>query len=236
MRELPDQLRHYYHGAALPGDTVRQMLAQGRRQRRQRLIGWATLAVVAAVAFGAIIQAIPSHPLIDVADVKAEMRVVFARGDARLALLSNDTARVRRWIEARGGPADFAVPRGLAGRSIVGCDVFSAAPVGVFVVCFGDEAGPLRQGASVGGAQPLHGATFHLAIVPKSQVREAARIMAQPRVEYQGLWSFATWSDGVLVYVLATNAGAEHLKQALDHPVAGSASGRPNPLRLRGSA
>ena len=217
MSELPEKIREYYSSASLPDDVVRRLMATAHRERRRRILAWAASGVAACLAMSLVLFGVNRHSRQSVDELEAQVKNFFSHPDSQLDFASSDPTVVRQWLEAHGGPTTINVPAGLAGKNTVGCEVFGSGDDRVFVICYVDDTPPdpgvteaiARKSAS---RQP---AVVHLALVPKTAIKNSTRISDHPRLFETGAWSFAEWTDGRLLYVLATDAGIQHLRHTL---------------------
>lgn len=213
MSELPDKIRQFYVDAALPAEVVERLAAAGRRARRQRMIGWGSLAAAAAVALLVWTGVGKSSPKLTAESIDEQVSKFFSRPDARLEFASPDPSEVRAWLEKRHGPSDFKIPPGLLGKATVGCEILDSEDQCIFIICFLESESRM---ATSDTAQPHRGpAIVHLVLAPKKAFAVLPPATFQPPFRAHNGWTFAAWTDGEHVYLLTTDAGVEPLHRAL---------------------
>jgi len=111
---------------------------------------------------------------------------------------AGDLDKIRAWLAANGGAADFAVPGGLKSRGGVACEIASVRGQKVSILCFG-----------LGG-----GRTAHLYVVDRSQLSDPPPV-GTPEIRQQGAYATASWSDGGHSYILAQRGDADSLRGLL---------------------
>ena len=111
--------------------------------------------------------------------------------DEMLALLVN-----------RGAPANLRIPASLQSLENAACQVVEVRGQKVFLACFWRVAGEGR------GLPEL----VHLVVARRGDFRDPPA-SKQPRFSEQDGWSFASWSEGDIIYTLAAAAPLDTLRQ-----------------------
>jgi hypothetical protein len=114
-----------------------------------------------------------------------------------LGMTSPDHDKIAAWLQERNAPTG-GVPAGLSILPTVGCQKFVVRGHAVSLICF----------ALAGGG------IVHLFIVDQQALSDPPGGTAPEFKQVQG-WSTASWSDGRMSYLLATQAGDDALRQLL---------------------
>jgi len=114
-----------------------------------------------------------------------------------LAMTTPDHDKIIAWLKDHQAPMG-TLPVRLADMPSLGCQKYMIHGHAVTLICF-----------SISG-----GAEAHLFIVREDAITDPPGTSGPEIWQVDG-WSTASWSDGKMSYVLATQAGAEALKQLL---------------------
>jgi hypothetical protein len=115
-----------------------------------------------------------------------------------------DKTALHEWLVARGAPANFQIPPTLLPLQSFACDVVNVQGRDLYLSCYWREQRPDR------GDHDL----VHLLVGRKSDFRGAPASAHPQWKELEG-WSFASWSEGDVVYTLASRGPAEQLRPFL---------------------
>ncbi len=218
MSDDSNNIKRYYSAARLSPDAINRCLSVASHARRRQMIARIVLAAAAMLVISAGIGIHRFVSRTSIEDVEKQVSGFFERPDARLDFASENPTLVRQWLKEQGGPQEFAIPPGLAGKPTAGCEILGHAGGRIFVVCFvsGEKltAADKADSQSPGSAHPP--GIVHLVLIPKSPLAEILPPRSQARVVNGSKWSYAAWNEGALDYLLVTDAGNETLRQALD--------------------
>ena len=114
-----------------------------------------------------------------------------------LAMTSPDHGKIMAWLKAQNAPMG-KLPSGMTTLPTVGCQKFVVHGHTVSLICFAMAAGGIA----------------HLFIVDQRALSDPPGNNAPEFDQVQG-WSTASWSDGRMTYLLATQASSDALKQLL---------------------
>ena len=218
MSELRKQLRAYFGAKALPADKVEAILARaraaagGRAAREvnaaetpveQRSGRWLALAaaVLALAGLGAWWQRETQR--VPYAAVPPRLMECFAH-EPQLDPAPQDKSELQALMVGRSAPAGFRIPASLAPLESAACQVLAVQDRSVYLMCFWRVAGAKR------GVPEL----VHLLVSRRADFRAAPRT-AEPELQSQGGWSFASWQEGEILYTLAAAAPLETLRPFL---------------------
>ena len=124
--------------------------------------------------------------------------LTFLGNDApALGMTSADHDKVLAWLKDHKSPTG-ALPDKLSGLPSVGCQKIDVQGHSVSLICF-----TLAEGKLV-----------HLFVVHSNDLAEPPA-EASPQFQQVNGWSTASWSDGQMSYMLATQAGDDVLRQLL---------------------
>jgi hypothetical protein len=127
-----------------------------------------------------------------------EAALAFVRNDApALGMASPDHDKIVAWLKERNAPTG-GLPARMSTLPSVGCQKFIVRGHTVSLICFVMAGGKL----------------VHLFIVDEQALADPPENNAPEFKQVQG-WSTASWSDGRMSYLLATQAGPDALKQLL---------------------
>ena len=218
MSELRHQIREHYEAKAISAERAEVILARGRaaaageapqdgnkvaefpasraRSWRRALSLAAALLVFAGLAgwWGQWEASRASFAAV------APRVIEFFGSSPELAHAPKDKTALRDWLLARGAPPDFHIPASLMPLESFACSVVDVQGRKTYLSCYWREDKPER------GDHEL----IHLLVGRRSDFRDAPSSAQPQRRELNG-WSFASWSEGDVVYTLATAAPPEKL-------------------------
>ena len=182
-------------GVRPPQDGKGVVEAGVRASQRRRRFVWplmmaASLALLIGTGFGVLQQwraatrELATH---------TELAVDLSEHQASLGLMSPDYTRLRKWVANRGAPLPDALPPGLVGLEMLGCQVWDTTRGKVSLLCF------------VGEDRRM----VHLYVFDQPVKDGALPTMEQPRYVREGEWSLALWQEPGRAYVLAEPADPE---------------------------
>lgn len=222
MPDLPQQLRDHYAGKSLAPSKVEAILTLGRaeyageaKSEPRKIMKFPNLGsprLTKALAFAAILAM--AAAIGSLWWGKRDQRVAFDSipngmiaffaGKPDLHHAPQDKAALRAWLLAHGAPRDFHIPSSLLGLESFACQVVKVDGRDLYLSCYWRE-----QRADRGERELVH-----LLVGRKSDFRGAPESV-QPKLREFGGWSFASWSDGDVVYTLATPAPMTQLRPFL---------------------
>jgi hypothetical protein len=222
MPDLRPQLRDYYAKKSLSPAKVEEILARGRAAssgkesdeprkvlRFPRLTGPALTKALAIAAVVAMLAAVASiwwsgrDSRLSVDAIPRGM-VSFFAGKPDLHHAPQDKKSLKEWLVARGAPRDFQIPATLLPLESFACQVVNVQGRDLYLSCYWREQRPNR------GDHEL----VHLLVGRKSDFRDAPA-SSQPQLKELEGWSFASWSEGDVIYTLATPAPMDRLRPFL---------------------
>ena len=128
----------------------------------------------------------------------SETALAFLGNDApALAMTSSDHEKITRWLKAQNAPMG-TIPAGMAGLPTVGCQKYVVKGHSVSLICFALAGGGIA----------------HLFVIEQDALSDPPG-GSGPHMKQVGSWSTASWSDGKMSYMLATQAGPDALRQLL---------------------
>jgi hypothetical protein len=142
-------------------------------------------AAAAALIISASIAAVHWNRPVGFAEFCHELLKEALSNDAHLDFKSGDLARIRQWLHGQGVAADVALPAGLQGMRVQGCQVVQAGGQRVPMLCLMGESKHL-----------------HLFVVEGVQLAGLPRA-GSPAFERYGSWKTAAWQQGDKTYVLS---------------------------------
>jgi hypothetical protein len=110
-----------------------------------------------------------------------------------MAIVTNDMARVRRFLAERKAPADYVLPKGLTRLPVIGAGVMSWQGRGVSMVCL----------------KSTDADTLFLFVLDQASVKDPPP--GTPEFVPVFEMMTASWTEGGKVYVLAGSGGMEAL-------------------------
>jgi hypothetical protein len=183
---------------------LRASLLAGRKIEhltpRPHLAYW--LAAAAAVAILCVIGASYHTASEDTRRVSSarydEAALAFLGNDApALGMTSPDHGKIVAWLKERNAPTG-GLPPSMSTLPTVGCQKFIVNGHNVSLICFALAGGKL----------------VHLFVVDQEALSDPPGRTAPEFRQVRG-WSTASWSDGRMSYMLATQAGPDALRQLL---------------------
>jgi hypothetical protein len=218
MSELRKQLRAHYEAQALPDGRVDAILLRGRLaasagprgdedkvrefpQPRRRWAAALALAAGLALFAGLLALLVPRKPEPVSFALLAPRVIEFFRGSPQLPEKSQDKAALRAWLLAKGAPPEFQIPPRLLPLESFGCDVVQVQGRPAYLTCF------WRAKKADGSGGEL----VHLLVARREDFRDAPA-SARPQWREMNGWSFASWSEGDVIYTLAAAAPAKVLE------------------------
>jgi hypothetical protein len=216
MSDFRHQIQQHYDAQALSAGKVEAWLAEGRavaaegekvvampvRTAPAWRFAWAIAA--ALVVFAGLSTLRPWEHL-PVSYVLFAPRIVdFFATPPELPKRSQNPEELRSWLIAQGAPADFQIPEKLRGLKSFGCQVVDVHGHPAYLTCFWSE----KPGADMGSL-------VHLLVAKRSDFRDAPP-EGQPQFRELAGWNFAAWSQGDVIYTMATAAPMERLQKLAD--------------------
>ena len=127
-----------------------------------------------------------------------EVTLTFLGNDTpSLGMMSPDHDKIMTWLKDQQAPMG-QLPEKMASLPSVGCQKFMLQGHPVTLICFTIAEGKL----------------VHLFVVHSKDLAEPPT-QAEPQFQEVNGWSTASWSDGSMSYMLATQAGTDALRQLL---------------------
>jgi hypothetical protein len=185
---LPDDLR----ATLLAGRKIEQLAPQ------PHLTSWLAAAAVVAIlcVAGTFMQTYTFGPLART-DYAAAVLPLLNNDSPPLAMTSPDHDKIAAWLKSQNAPMG-TLPARMNALPTVGCQKFAVHGHSVSLICFSMADGRIA----------------HLFIVDEKALTDPPSGNAPQFDQVQG-WSTASWSDGRMSYLLATQAGPDALKQLL---------------------
>ena len=120
------------------------------------------------------------------------------RNQATFDAESHDPAELMSWLHSHHVPVAQTLPQNLAKLASVGCKTFSWNGTPVSVICF---------------MRPDGGLVHLVATAATPASNRSAK--AQPKFVQRGHWATVTWREGDKVYMVATEASPDQLRNYL---------------------
>lgn len=223
MSDLQKQIQDYYAAKQLPAEKVERLLSLGsgagnandtvipftRRKPWGRLLSAA--AAVAVFAFAGIWWTQRDVGRVEYAALPPRV-IEFFSGTPELVPASQDKNEVREWLLKKGAPDGFRIPRSLFALESAACQVVDVKGEKAYMSCYWVDQKPDR------GIHDL----VHLLVARAEDFRNHPGAGPAEVKELDG-WSFASWTEGNVIYTLATAAPKEKLMPFL--VLSGDASG-----------
>lgn len=190
-------IRDKFRAIPVPDSLKQRLLEQKKIVRPQFVWGtaqWLKLAACLVVLVG-LVFALSRFELERPQFAQFESRMVrSALREYKMELLTGDMGQLRHWMEARQAPADFDVPKGLAGLKLTGGGVLHWHDHPVSMACF-----------DRGDKQMLF-----LFVLDKNAVSDPPSALESEKVK-----SLATvsWTEGANTYLLAGPGDAQALRR-----------------------
>lgn len=204
MSDLRKQIRDYYDAKSLSARKAEAILARGggeekivRFPPRRRLLA---MAASVALAVGFAIWWTRDAGRVSFAMLPPRV-VEFFGTPPELPKRSQHPEELRAWLLAQGAPADFQIPEKLRGLESLGCQVVDVHGKPAWLTCFWREKKPDGSG----------GELVHLWAVRRSDFKNGPASATPQFMEKSG-WSFASWTEGDVIYTLAAATPPEKLR------------------------
>jgi hypothetical protein len=219
MSDLRHQIHDHYDAQSLSPDKVNAVLARGGQvaasgeskiipgpsSARWRRVGLALAASVALLA--GLAQWWPRESA-SISYAALPPRVVeFFGQPPELPKRSANPEELRAWLIAQGAPSDFRIPAKLQSLKSFGCEVVDVQGRRVYLACFWREK---KTGVD-------EGELVHLLVARRADFRDGPASGTPQFRELDG-WSFASWSEGDVIYTLAAAAPMETLRSFVQAP------------------
>jgi hypothetical protein len=189
-------------GVPVPAD-LRSIIMAGRKiellQSQPSFLPWIAMAAMVAVlcVVGTLKEIALTIGPITQTEYSAAVLPLLHNDAPDLAMTSTDHDKIAEWLKAQHAPMG-RLPTGMTSLPTVGCQKFVVHGHMVSLVCFTLAGGGIA----------------HLFVMDEDALSDRPDRYAPEFQQVQG-WSTATWSDGQMSYVLATQAGPDALKQLL---------------------
>jgi hypothetical protein len=216
MSDLRQQIQQHYDARTLSAGKVEVWLVEGRaavaggekvvtlpvRLAPAWRFAWA---IAAAMVLCAGLSTLRPWERLPVSYVLFAPRIVdFFSTPPALPKRSQNPEELRSWLLAQGAPADFQIPAKLQGLKSLGCQVVDVHGHPAYLTCFWSE----KPGAGFGSL-------VHLLVAKRSDFRDAPP-EGRPQFRELAGWSFAAWTEGDVIYTMATVAPMERLQKFVD--------------------
>ena len=129
----------------------------------------------------------------------ADAALFLAENHSSIGQMGTDADRLRQWLQIHGGPVPGALPAGLAGLKILGCETWRTNVGRVSLLCFLSDA---RE-------------RVHLYVFDNPETWPGLPGINRPELGSAGNWKFAAWQADGRVYVLATGAPGKEIQSWL---------------------
>lgn len=230
MSDLRQQIRDHYAARSLSSGRVAAILAQGRaagagaggsRSGPARVF-WqsrAGLALAAAVFLlaGLGVFYFSGGLRADYAKLRPAIVAFFAE-EPDFPKMSEQPEELREWVIARGAPARFRIPARLLQLDSKACAILKVEKKPAYLLCFLKQD---KEGRRNGGM-------VHLVVARRQDFGNLPPAGA-PAIHTAGRWSFASWTEGEVLYTVATPAPVGELRGYLARntsPASGILNGR----------
>jgi hypothetical protein len=183
-------------------DDLRATILTGRKieqfQPQPQLAYW--LAAAAAVAIlcvaGTFMHVAATGPLVQ-NDYDDAVLPLLNNDSPPLAITSPDPHKIAAWLKNQNAPLG-TLPDKMTSLPTVGCQKFAVHGHPVSLICF----------------QMADGGIVHLFVIDQQALSDPPGTSG-PEFKQRNNWATASWSDGRMSYLLATQAGADALRQLL---------------------
>jgi hypothetical protein len=215
MSDLRKQIRDHYAAQSLPHESVAAILAKGRAVVREKA-DIAThppasahnrrlLALAASVTILAGVWAFWQFPRarVDYAEVPPAVIAFFAN-KPMYPKMSERPDELRAWAIEQGAPTALRIPSKLRILPGKGCTILGVNGKSAYLLCF----------LTVDASGQRDGGMVHLVVARRRDFRDLPP-SGKPWIDTNGDWSFASWTEGKLVYTIATPAPVEKLRSYL---------------------
>lgn len=210
MNDLPERLRRHYAEQSLSPDAVQRILAQASAERRRRWSLRFAWAMAAALMMGLVAYWAYNYTgKVEASDVERRVEAFFAAPDPQLDRQSPDSEALREWLVQQGAPAAAQIPPTLKPFPSVGCVTLQVGRQKVYMLCFKVDL------PGAGAADPSRSELVHVVFVDRSSLRHAPPPREAAVVVSNGKWSYTSWSDPKLAYVVVSLLPPQKLGTAL---------------------
>jgi hypothetical protein len=177
----------------LAGRKIEQLTPQ------PHLLSWlAAAAVVAILCVAGTLRQNDEYGPLAQADYAMTVLPLLNNDSPPLAMTSPDLGKIAAWLKSQDAPLG-TLPAKMNGVPSVGCQKFAVHGHTVSLICFAMTDGHIA----------------HLFIVDQKALTDPPAAGSAPEYNYVQGWSTASWSEGHMSYLLATQDGADALKQLL---------------------
>lgn len=122
--------------------------------------------------------------------------LAFLNTDFELSTEPKPIDQLRTWLDARGAPADFEIPKELAAHLPEGCRVIEWQGHTASLICFYIEGGP----------------TVHLVVFNAGTFRQMS---SSPQIASNGAWAVVMWKAGNSDFLLFGETDSKNLLRLL---------------------
>jgi len=122
--------------------------------------------------------------------------LAFLNTDFELSTEPKPIDQLRTWLDARGAPADFEIPKELAAHLPEGCRVIEWQGHTASLICFYIEGGPI----------------VHLVVFNAGTFRQMS---SSPQIARKGAWAVAMWKAGNSDFLLFGETDSKNLLRLL---------------------
>ena len=229
MSDLRKELHAHYEAKSLPPERVEAILAAGRAAAANRAVGeeiqetmepkagrwfhsWRVLALAAAgvLLFGVASIWLFGASRANYAAVPTNVIEFFA-GKPVLRLMSEDPEALHTWAVNHGAPSEFEIPAKLKQLAGKGCTILHVDGKPAYLLCF-----MTGMDSKTGGPNLVH-----LVVTRRINFRNAPA-SGVPSFSTSDGWSFASWSEGEVVYTVALKESPTMLRRFLTMAFSGS--------------
>jgi hypothetical protein len=216
MPDFRSQLRTHYDSQALPAGKVETILARGKevaagaqataipKRARSPWQHAFPIAAVITLFAGLAMWLMPRGPEpLPFAEIAPHV-IEFFSGKPEMTSAPKDKTELRSWQVAHGAPPEFQIPASLMALESEACHVVDVHGRKLYLSCFWMENGPEK------GSREL----VHLLVARSGDFRGAPSSTKAEIQEFDG-WSFASWTEGEVLYTMAVAAPAARLRPLL---------------------
>ena len=227
MADFADQIRSHYDGKSLSAEKAESILASGRAVagqgddlrgvqdaeiiRPSAFRRWlprvaAVAAVILGIAYIGNVWRSRDAQGAPFSELPVAVIAFFAH-EPPLAKAPQDKAELRKVLIAKGAPEELQIPAKLLPLETAACSIVGVHGRPAWLACF------WRDQRADRGDHDL----VHLLVARKSDFRDEPDGARAEWKEMNG-WTFASWSEGSLVYTVATSAPPEKLRPFVGLP------------------
>lgn len=214
MSDLRQQLRDHYAARSLSRERVAAILAQGRTaceeaattrtaaHPRPAWRGRSLLALAAAIALlaGGLFFFLLARARPDYSKLRPAIAAFFVT-EPNFPKMSEQPAELRQWVIDRGAPSGFRIPVSLLRLDSKACAILEVGERPAYLLCFLKEDKSGRR----------NGGMVHLIVARRHDFRNLPPT-EKPSIHTAGKWSFASWTEGEILYTVATPAPVAELQ------------------------